>query len=184
MKKLLHIGCGGAGREQVMLEDFRREEWDHLRVDIDSNVLPDVVDDMRTLVTVEDSSVDGVYSSHNLEHLHPNDSLKAMQTFLRVLKPGGIFFAVVPDVQIACEWIARGDGLKTIYQSAAGPITPIDMVYGYRPFTFDNPFQMHRMGFTVAIMDWMIREAGFTQCKVQNGSGFDVWAYGEKNADS
>lgn len=46
-------------------------------------------------------SCDGVYCSHVLEHLAYNDFLSAIKNTHSILKPGGIFRGVVPDLKIA-----------------------------------------------------------------------------------
>lgn len=183
-KKLIHVGCGAAGREQVMLEDFRGDDWMHIRVDVDPEVDPDVVDDIRVLRTFDHRSVDGVYASHVLEHLHPNEAMAAIKSFMRVLRPGGIIFAMVPDIGLACEWVARGAGLDVIYESPGGPITPIDMIYGYRPYTLHNPYQVHRCGYTVDSLKGLFVESGCTKVKVRKGPGFDLWALAEKHLEN
>jgi predicted SAM-dependent methyltransferase len=52
---------------------------------------------------VPDESCDGVYCSHVLEHLSLEDFDKAIRETFRILKPGGIFRLVVPDLQIHAE---------------------------------------------------------------------------------
>ena len=47
------------------------------------------------------NSCDGVYCSHVLEHLAYNDFLKAIKNTYLILKPGGIFRGVVPDLKAA-----------------------------------------------------------------------------------
>lgn len=44
-------------------------------------------------------SCDGVYCSHVLEHLSLEDFRKALRTSLSILKKGGIFRCVVPDLE-------------------------------------------------------------------------------------
>jgi SAM-dependent methyltransferase len=48
-------------------------------------------------------SCDGVYCSHILEHLAYNDFLAALRNTYTILKPGGTFRAVVPDLRSAVE---------------------------------------------------------------------------------
>jgi len=45
-----------------------------------------------------DSSADLVYCSHVLEHLSLHDFRKALENVFRVLKPGGVFRGVLPDL--------------------------------------------------------------------------------------
>ena len=46
-------------------------------------------------------SCDGVYCSHVLEHLCYNDFITALKNTYAILKPGGIFRGVVPDLKAA-----------------------------------------------------------------------------------
>lgn len=52
---------------------------------------------------IEDNSCDGIYCSHVLEHLSLDDFKLTLQNTYRVLKDGGIFRCVVPDI----EFLAR-----------------------------------------------------------------------------
>jgi SAM-dependent methyltransferase len=62
---------------------------------------------------IPDSSADGVYASHVLEHLSLDDFWLALRNTLRLLKPGGIFRLVIPDlevrVRIYLEKLEKGD---------------------------------------------------------------------------
>ncbi len=55
----------------------------------------DIIDDGEHLETIADGSQDFVISSHFLEHCQ--DTIGAVKTMLRVLKPGGIAYCAVPD---------------------------------------------------------------------------------------
>ena len=52
---------------------------------------------------VASASADAVYASHVLEHLSRADVTRALANTYRILKPGGVFRMVVPDL----EWRAR-----------------------------------------------------------------------------
>ncbi len=180
-KTCLHVGCGPNGREETH-HRFKGPQWDHTRLDIDPEVKPDIVSDIRTLLGVKDESYDGVYSSHNLEHLHFNDVFRAVSSFYRVLKDRGLLVVVVPDFGLACDYVSKGHGLKPIYNSPAGPITPLDMIYGYRPYTEHNQYQQHKTGFTRAWLKSLLVDMGFTGVETITTEGFDVWGYGRKIA--
>lgn len=45
------------------------------------------------------NSCDGIYSSHTLEHLSLNDFRSALSNTYKILKVGGIFRCVVPDLE-------------------------------------------------------------------------------------
>lgn len=55
----------------------------------------DLVDDGETLGSIGSSTLDFVVANHMLEHCQ--DPLRALESWLRVLRPGGIAFIVVPD---------------------------------------------------------------------------------------
>jgi SAM-dependent methyltransferase len=68
-------------------------------------VFPDNVnygDIIKGLPEASDSAT-GVYCSHTLEHLSLDDFRRALKNTYQILKPGGIFRCVVPDL----EWAAR-----------------------------------------------------------------------------
>nr|WP_233101960.1 methyltransferase domain-containing protein [Variovorax sp. IB41] len=56
---------------------------------------PDIVDDGELLATVADASQDFLIANHLLEHCE--DPIGAIETFVRVVRPGGMIFMAVPD---------------------------------------------------------------------------------------
>jgi predicted SAM-dependent methyltransferase len=64
---------------------------------------------------IKDKSCDGVYCSHVLEHLSYNDCLKALAESYRILRPGGIFRLILPDLEILSD-----DYLQRCKSSDAG----------------------------------------------------------------
>jgi O-antigen biosynthesis protein len=55
----------------------------------------DIIDDGETLTTIEDNSQDFVIANHLIEHCQ--DPISTLQTYVRVIKPGGIVYLAVPD---------------------------------------------------------------------------------------
>src|SRR5207248_11335926 len=51
--------------------------------------------DAQLMAGVADNTYDFVYSSHCLEHMR--DVEQALRNWVRILKPGGILYLVVPD---------------------------------------------------------------------------------------
>ena len=62
---------------------------------------PDVVDDGEALSSFADASQDFVIANHFLEH--SQDPIRTVQTFLRVLKTGGIAFMALPDKRMTFD---------------------------------------------------------------------------------
>lgn len=132
MKTFLHVGCGPKRKDQTT-RGFNSPDWQELRLDIDQSVAPDIVGTMTDMSAVASKSVDAVYSSHNIEHLYPHEVPVALAEFLRVLKPNGFFVVTCPDLQSVCKLIADDKLTEAAYTSPAGPIAPLDILYGHRP---------------------------------------------------
>lgn len=175
-KVLLHVGCGRANRLHLA-PLFHTPEWHEVRVDLDSEAQPDLVASLTDLSSVPDAAADGYYASHVLEHLYWFEVATALAEARRVLKPTGFAVITCPDLQSAAEMIAEDRLFDVAYHSPAGPITPFDLVYSYRPFVERSPQTMsHKCGFTLTTLVAAVREAGFAACYgLRRPEGFDLW---------
>lgn len=118
---------------------------------------------MLDMSAIPNESIDAIYSSHNIEHLYPNELPTAMKEFLRVLKPDGFAVIICPDLQAAAQMIAEDKLLDEAYSSPAGPVTPFDMVYSHRIFTGrDKPYMAHHCGFTLNVLLATLKDNGFS----------------------
>lgn len=177
-KTLLHVGCGAKTRQHTT-PAFRAEGWREIRLDIDPAVHPDIVGTMTDMAGVANASVDALFSSHNIEHLYPHEVPVALREFRRVLKPTGFVVLTCPDLQSICAEVAADRLTHVAYQSPAGPITPLDMMYGHRPaLARGNLFMAHRCGFTQTVLMATLQQAGFpfTAGKRRGSPHFDLWA--------
>ncbi len=158
---VLNVGCGPKGAVRIG-EYFPSAAWRELRLDIDPAVAPDIVASITNMNTVPDASMDAIWSSHNLEHLYFHEVTQALCECLRVLKPGGILVALVPDLQKVSKLIAEDRFHEELYNSAAGPITVHDMVYGHTAAIAAGQIHMaHRTGFTPTVLGKCLVDAGF-----------------------
>jgi predicted SAM-dependent methyltransferase len=181
MKTFLHVGCGPVRKEQTT-NAFNTPEWNELRFDIDEKANPDIVGTMLDMSAVADASVDAVFSSHNIEHLYPHEVMVALAEFKRVLKDDGFVVIVCPDLQSACALIAEDKLTEPAYTSAAGPITPLDILYGHRlQMAHGNLYMAHRCGFTQRVLAGTLDEAGFPAVAcMRRPSHFDLRAVASK----
>lgn len=180
----LHVGCGPA-RKQQTTRGFAGPDWRELRLDIDPQVSPDIVGTMTDMAGVESGSVDAVFSSHNIEHLYAHEVLVALGEFVRVLRPEGFLVITCPDLQSVAALVAQDRLLEPAYMSAAGPIAPIDILYGHRPpIAAGNLFMAHRCGFTRRVLDGVLHAAGFAAVTTmaRGAPYFDLWAVASKRA--
>lgn len=175
-KKLLHVGCGPKLKESIP-EIFK--DYEEIRQDIDKKVNPDYCCSITDMSVIESNQFDAVFSSHCLEHLHPFDILPTLEEINRLLNDNGFVFIRVPDLEVVAEYILKGMINTTVYISDAGPVTPLDMIYGFKYYTKRNPFMEHKCGFTVNSLIDALRSARFGQVTGRR-YGFDVQAVAAK----
>jgi ubiquinone/menaquinone biosynthesis C-methylase UbiE len=183
MPCFLHVGCGPKKKDRTT-QGFNVGEWSEIRLDIDPSVQPDVVGSMTDMSALSSGSVDAVFSSHNIEHLYPHEVPLALAEFLRVLSDDGFTVITCPDLQSVCALVAQDKLTDSAYISPAGPIAPIDILYGHRPaMSRGNLFMSHRCGFTRKVLHGTLQAAGFkTVATMARGRApfFDLFALASK----
>lgn len=179
---LLHVGCGRKDRSRTT-RGFQSNHWKEMRLDIDPAVQPDVVASMTDMAAVADQSVDAIFSSHNLEHLYPHEAPIAIGEFLRVLKPDGMLVLTCPDLTSVCKLISEGKLTEAAYESPAGPIAPIDILFGHRAaMSKGNLHMAHRSGYSDASLRSLLTSTGFaTVATLTIPSKFELWALATKS---
>ena len=138
---------------------------------------------MLDMSAVESDSMDAVFSSHNIEHVYPHEVPKALAEFRRVLKPDGFAVITCPDLQSVCALVAEDKLLEPAYTSPAGPIAPLDILYGHRPaLARGNHFMAHKCGFTQKVLAGSLQAAGFpkTISRRRDAPYFDLWVIGTR----
>lgn len=155
--RVLHAGCGSEtlGKFHPAFGDV-----EEVRLDIDPRVKPDIVGSLTDMGSVPDASMDGAYCSHCLEHLYPHDVVPALREFVRVLKPGGHVLFFVPDLEDARPTP------DVLFVSPSGPISGLDLFYGYHRAIPDAPHMAHHCGFTQATLRSALESAGFGRVEV------------------
>ena len=108
---------------------------DCIDIDVNPDLKPDIVGDIRKL-PFEDESVDGIVASHVLEHVPNKDIDQCMREWRRVLKMGGSLFIAVPDLMKACKYFLENYMGKRDYW--------YQCIYGARRYPGDG----HQQGFT------------------------------------
>jgi hypothetical protein len=185
-KTFLHVGCGPA-RKSSTTRGFCTADWREVRLDIDESVQPDIVGTMTDMSKVPDACMDAVYSAHNIEHLYAHEVPLALAEFMRVLRPGGFAVITCPDLQSVCALVAADKLLEAAYVSSAGPIAPIDMLYGHRPsLAHGNLFMAHRCGFTRNVLVGTLQAAGFELVVPMRREHpyYDLWTVASKPPSS
>jgi predicted SAM-dependent methyltransferase len=182
MPTFLHVGCGPKHKDRTTAA-FNSPDWQEIRLDIDESVKPDITGTMTDMSAVPSDSVDAIFSSHNIEHLYPHEVAVALREFFRVLKDDGFAVITCPDLQSVCALVAQDKLTEPAYTSGAGPIAPLDILYGHRlPMAKGNLFMAHRCGFTRKVLTATLQGAGFKAvASLARPSQFDLWALSSKS---
>jgi SAM-dependent methyltransferase len=131
----LNLGCG-----HLIVDDY---------LNVDGRDLPgiDIVADVGNL-PVEPGTIDEIRSSHLLEHFPPPRLDQLLRYWYALLRPGGLFQAVVPDAESMIRGFVDGD-------------TPWDdlkeVTFGGQEYSGDFHFTMFSQGDLAKALD----EAGF-----------------------
>lgn len=169
MKKVLNVG--GGSKEIPLPPQYAG--WEHVLLDIDPRSGSDIVCDARDLYGFPGSVYESIYCSHNLEHYYRHDVEKVLAGFVHVLKDDGFAYIRVPDMGALFEAIVKDklDIDDFLYQSAAGPITVRDVIYGYglEIEKSGNDFFAHKTGFTQKSLFLALQTAGFPWVYTRTG---------------
>jgi predicted SAM-dependent methyltransferase len=178
-RRVLNAGSGHRSARGIA-PFFISLEWEEVRLDVDPTVTPTVVGsvtDMKDLF--ESQSFDAVWSSHTLEHLFSHEVPEALREFKRVLKPDGFALITCPDLESVANHLVLHGADDVAYTSPAGPITPIDMLYGHLESVAQGRHHMaHKTGFTADRLGKLLLEAGFPTVNVRRDDHFELCALG------
>ena len=169
---LINAGCGPRGSGWL---PSLFDEWQQVRVDVDPRADPDLLTSVTDLSAIQTGSVDAVWSAHCIEHLFAHDVPAAIAEFRRVLRRQGFACVIVPDLQAIAEWIA-GDRLhETIYESAAGPVSAHDMLWGFGAAMERGEVAMaHRCGFTPTVLLQRLSTGGFGEIVLRRRGNLEL----------
>lgn len=160
--KVLHVGCGHPNNGAKLPDAFRSEEWQELRFDIDPVNEPDMIGSIQNMEAVHDESVDAVYSAHNIEHVYAHEVQLVLREFCRVLDPNGYVLITCPDLQAVCQFVVDDRLTDPAYMSPAGPIAPLDIIYGHgQSVAAGHEYMAHKTGFTLKSLEQALKRAGF-----------------------
>jgi|TARA_Y100001934_G_C12340487_1_gene769928 ubiquinone/menaquinone biosynthesis C-methylase UbiE len=185
LARFLHVGCGQKTKSETT-EGFNSVDWDEVRFDIDERVNPDIQGTILNMENVDSGSVDAVYSSHNIEHVYPHEVDIVIKEFVRVLSPEGFAVIACPDLQSVCKLVAEGKLLEAAGSSPAGPIAPIDILYGHRPsLQQGNIYMAHKTGFTLKVLMSALKANGFKSVVgMRREDSFNLYAAAFKETTS
>ena len=164
-RTILHVGCGSNS-----LPDWATGI--ETRVDINPECKPDIVANMTDLGDI--GKYDTVVCLHALEHLHDYDVDVALKEFYRVLTKDGGAIVFVPDLEDVKPT------REPILNTPAGWMSGLDLLYGFRKATKENPFMQHLTGFTSETLREAFTDAGFEKVEILRLGNYDLMGVGIK----
>lgn len=141
---LVNLGCG---------KDYRA---DYVNVDVNLFFKRDMWLDLRNPLPFPDASVDGVFTSHVLEHFPLDETAHIVRECHRVLKPGGVIRVVVPDVAPAVQAYLRGD--REYFHGSGESLGRL-----FSDHVLDN--SNHRLLMDYSFVEELLRDAGFREIR-------------------
>lgn len=147
----LNLGCG-----RIRLAGY---------INIDLHRDCDYVDDAAELGSFADGAADEILASHLLEHFTEAEAPKALATWHRKLKPGGMLHLIVPTLDgVMRAWLSvkhevdlnGGDPDRLRLATLA--------IYGNQK----NPGEFHRSGWWERKLQEALWAAGFRQLVIQS----------------
>jgi predicted SAM-dependent methyltransferase len=177
------LNVGGGNKAIAIPGHF--DGWEHQMLDIDPNSGADVIcSALEIPERLAEKGYDAVYCSHNLEHYYRHDIPKVLAGFIHVLEDDGFIQIKVPNMTAVFEAVVK-DGKDigdVLYASPAGPITALDMIYGYDRMIEEsgNDFMCHKTGFTAKSLGNTLGMAGLKYIFVGN-NGLELIAFAFKN---
>lgn len=111
--------------------------------------------DIRRL-SFADNFADAIAAIHVIEHFYEWEVLPMLQSWLRMLKPGGKLILELPCMDKVLSYLVHR--LKKNQ-----PISPAMswFVFWGDP-KYQNPLMMHKWGYTQAMLESVVRDAGFS----------------------
>jgi predicted SAM-dependent methyltransferase len=146
----LEIGAGAKGRNGWTTIDLYGADY---------------IWDLRWRLPLRDASVGEVYSSHVMEHFSYPDLIRLLLEVRRVLKPGGVYKAAVPNAALYVDAYVRRDvsKLKLAYTPALRSALPMDALNyvaymdGHHRYLFD-PENLQRVLSVAGFRDVRMRD--------------------------
>lgn len=113
----------------------------------------DFVGDICDLSQFNDNSISEIYASHVFEHVKQKDTLNALKGIYRVLKPRGVLYISVPDMDILCRMFIDENA------TVENKVHIMKMIFGAQI----NAFDIHYMGWNQEFLFDYLKTAGFSE---------------------
>lgn len=125
-------------------------------VNVDINDPADVIMDIRKL-DIENNSVEEIVCSHVLEHFADYEVIGVLQEIFRVLKPQGILYLEIPDLEYCVrEWLKADENHPEKWNFY------LMRIFGNQI----NEYEFHKTGFTEKRISRILSAIGFKNIEI------------------
>ena len=162
----LHLGCGMEHRDGWCNVDARNDQTADLVWDIKDVPMP-----------FADNSVEEIACLYTLEHVTRTHQRPVLREWLRMLKPDGKLYLLVPNITVFFDQIAKDSEL--ILAGAQSPYAPTTMtafehfeagLVGLFSDDAESPsWGQHRWGYTYPYLTHLLQEVGFVNITMPEG---------------
>lgn len=135
----IHLGCG-----EKILDGF-------VNIDIVQKNSRVVIDDVSTLSTIKNNSVDLIYACHVLEHFPKGEILYILKVWNNKMKRGGTIRISVPDFNSIVLQYEKSRNLNSV----------IGLLYGGQR----NEYDYHKVVFNFDTLSNLLEMAGFSNVR-------------------
>lgn len=140
----LNLGCGNK-----VIEGY-------IGVDAVQRVGVDIVAPAHK-IPLDDGVADEVMAIHLVEHILPWELKIALAEWFRLLSPGGLLILELPDLFKCCQNILDGKVKGGKHPDQLG-------MWGlFGDDRYEDPFMLHRWGYTFKTLAPKVKEAGFRE---------------------
>lgn len=143
---------------QTSNQQFSKEEYRRI---LQSNRF--IHHDLTYGIPFKDGTVDFLYASHLLEHLHRDEAERLVRDGFRALKPGGVFRICVPDLDYAVSLYRKGEKRRSLQ-------------YFFNERKQDG-YTYHRYLYDEELLSGLLKDCGFSRarkCAFREGGTPDI----------
>ena len=175
---ILHVGCGS--RSPGRLHDFFQTSRRGTKSVVISTPIINRISLRRSPICVGGSMMQAMMPYGLRTSSNTSRATKChwrSPEFVRVLSPAGFALIRSPDIEVVAQFIVDGRINDVIYTSSAGPITPLDMIYGHGASIAQKKLAMrHGTAFTQELLGSDLLAAGFDEVRTTRTRTYEVWA--------
>lgn len=105
-------------------------------------------------IPLTDGVADEMHCYHFIEHVFRWEASAVLMDFRRLLKPGGLLVLELPNIELACKNLLAGKN----DQMSMWPL--------YGDWGHQDPYMMHKHGYTQKTIAGLLKECGFKHIKL------------------